>query len=97
MLYCGDSKKAVFSPRQDGAYKPYEIRNIVDRVGGGDSFAAGLIGALNTAELSDPSQVIDFATAASCLAHSIHGDFNYSSRTEVEKLMQGSGSGRVER
>jgi 2-dehydro-3-deoxygluconokinase len=97
MLYCGDSKKAVFSPRQDGAYKPYEIRNIVDRVGGGDSFAAGLIGALNTAELSDPSQAIDFATAASCLAHSIHGDFNYSSRTEVEKLMQGSGSGRVER
>lgn len=86
-----------FAPLADGQYAPYEIRNIVDRVGAGDSFAAGLIYALTTPELSDHATAVRFATAASCLAHSIVGDFNYSSRAEVERLMGGSGSGRVVR
>jgi len=95
MLFDVVSDAAHFSPMKDGSYKPYEIKNIVDRVGGGDSFAAGLIFALNTPELAAPDTAIRFATAASCLAHSVLGDFNFSSRAEVEALMQGSGSGRV--
>ena len=97
MLYDAVSGKAHFAPLKDGDYAPYEIRNIVDRVGGGDSFGAGLVFALNTPELSAPKQAIRFAVAASCLAHSIEGDFNFSSRAEVEALMGGSTSGRVVR
>lgn len=97
MLYDAPSEKAHFAPLKEGSYAPYEIRNIVDRVGGGDSFGAGLVFALNTPELSAPEQAIRFAVAASCLAHSIEGDFNFSSRAEVETLMGGSASGRVVR
>ena len=71
--------------------------DIFDRVGGGDSFAAGLMFALNTPEHADPQQALKFAVAASALKHSIIGDFNYSSREEVEALMGGSTSGRVRR
>lgn len=79
--------------------KPYFSPNyhmmIVDRVGGGDSFGAGLI----YAQLNqfDPQRTIDFAVAASCLKHSIEGDFNQVSVDEVQKLMKGDGSGRVQR
>ncbi len=97
MLYEIESDSAYFAPERDGRYHPYEIRNIVDRVGGGDAFAAGLIYALNASDLAKPSTAIQFATSASCLAHSIVGDFNFSSRTEVESLMNGSLSGRVVR
>ncbi|MBM3860767.1 MAG: sugar kinase [Verrucomicrobia bacterium] len=96
-LYDAATGKAYFAPESDGRYSPYEIRNIVDRVGGGDSFAAGLIFALNTPELASPAAAIRFAVAASCLAHSIEGDFNFVSRAEVETLMAGSASGRVVR
>ena len=73
----------------------YEITNIVDRVGGGDSFAAGLIfGLLN---LPSNRDALEFAVAASCLKHSIPGDFNRFTRQEVEQLIQGGGSGRVQR
>lgn len=95
MLYDKETGKSFFAPMQNGKYTPYEIRDIVDRVGGGDSFAAGLIFALNTPELSQAEDVIRFAAAASCLCHSINGDFNYYSRDEVEALMRGYGSGRV--
>ncbi|KAB2667682.1 MAG: sugar kinase [Verrucomicrobia bacterium] len=81
----------------DGGLAPYEITHIVDRVGGGDAFSAGLIFALNTPELKDPNTALRFATAASCLAHSIEGDANLSSRAEIEALMGGSASGRVKR
>lgn len=81
----------------DGRYRPYEIRNIVDRVGAGDSFAGALIVALRTGELSAPEQALRYATAAGCLKHSIRGDFNYVSRQEIEALAAGSGSGRVQR
>lgn len=73
----------------------YEIGDIVDRVGGGDSFAGGLIYGLNT--YGDKQTALEFATAASCLKHSIPGDFNRVSVEEVEKLLQGDGSGRVQR
>lgn len=95
MLYDTKSDKAFFAPVQNGQYTPYQIRNIVDRVGGGDAFGAGLIFSLQTPELSSPENAVAFATAASCLAQSISGDFNYNSKEEVETLMKGSGSGRV--
>jgi 2-dehydro-3-deoxygluconokinase len=75
--------------------RSYEITDIVDRVGAGDSFAAGLIYGLNTYE--DDTQALEFATAASCLKHSIAGDFNRVGVAEVEALMKGEASGRVQR
>ena len=97
MLYQGSTREALFAPGVDGQYKPYEIRQMVDRVGGGDAFAAGLIFALNTPEFQEPGAALSFAVASSCLAHSIYGDFNFSSRPEVEALLQSGGSGRVVR
>ena len=98
MLYEALSGTAAFAPTDaDGNYRPYEIRDIVDRVGAGDSFAGALIFALNTPELAEPDSAIRYAAAASCLKHSILGDFNYATRSEIEALMAGSGSGRVQR
>jgi len=98
MLYDSATEAAHFAPLDDaGEYAPYEIRNIVDRVGAGDSFAGGLIFALNTPALADPQTALSYAVAASCLKHSIKGDFNYADRSEIEALMRGSGSGRVQR
>ena len=74
----------------------YDILPIVDRVGGGDAFAGGLIYGLLTYP-DDPQRVIDFAVAASCLKHTIPGDFNLVTVAEVEKLRGGNASGRVER
>ena len=73
----------------------YQINDIVDRVGGGDAFAAGLIYGLNN--YGAHSQALEFAVAASCLKHSILGDFNRVGVSDVEKLMGGDGSGRVTR
>lgn len=73
----------------------YEITDIIDRVGGGDSFASALIAGLALYE--DRQESLEFAVAASCLKHSIIGDFNRVSVPEVEALMRGSGSGRVQR
>ena len=85
MLYAGGN--AFFS-------KKYAV-HIVDRVGGGDSFGAGLIySMLNGAYAQD---AIEFAVAASCLKHSIEGDYNLVSVAEVEALARGNGSGRVQR
>jgi 2-dehydro-3-deoxygluconokinase len=73
----------------------YDITHIVDRVGGGDCFAGGLIwGLLN---LPSHQAALEFAVAASCLKHSIMGDFNRFTRDEVEALLKGGGSGRVQR
>ncbi len=79
--------------------EPYRSRSyqiqIVDRVGGGDAFAAGLIyGLLNK---NNSKEALEFAVAASCLKHTLHGDFNLVSVDEVEKLVSGNASGRVER
>lgn len=98
LLYDASTGQTHVAPTDaSGSYKPYEIRNIVDRVGAGDSFAGALIFALNTAELSSPETALHYAVAASCLKHSIQGDFNYATRTEIEVLMHGTGSGRVQR
>jgi 2-dehydro-3-deoxygluconokinase len=75
--------------------RKYRITDIVDRVGGGDSFGGGLIYGLNT--YGDEQQALEFAVAASCLKHTIPGDYNRMSASEVESLMKGSGSGRVQR
>ena len=85
MLY--DGKDYYFS-------KSYDV-HIVDRVGGGDSFGAGLIYSL--LEGFDMQSSLEFAVAASCLKHSIEGDFNMVSVSEVQKLAKGDGSGRVQR
>lgn len=85
MLY--SDGKAFFSPR-------YMVR-IIDRVGGGDSFGGALIYSLISGK--SPQDVIDFATAASCLKHSIERDFNLVSVSEVESLAAGNASGRVQR
>lgn len=98
MLYDAKADTAHMAPCDaKGAYAPYSITDIVDRVGGGDSFAAGLIFALNDEKWREPAQAVHFAVASSCLAHSIKGDFNYVTRSEVERLVGGSASGRVVR
>ena len=74
----------------------YDITHIVDRVGGGDSFVGGLIYGLRSTP-TEPQRALDFATAASCLKHSVVGDFNQVTVAEVEKLMAGDASGRVSR
>lgn len=73
----------------------YTITQIIDRLGAGDAFTAGLIFSL----LQHPNAptAISFATSAGCLAHSIEGDYNYSSRAEIEAVMHGDGGGRVSR
>jgi len=68
---------------------------IVDRLGGGDSFSGGLIYALMSG--MDGQQTVEFAAAASCLKHSIHGDFNHVSKDEVFALMGGGGAARIQR
>ena len=87
MLYDGKTGESYFS-------KEYKM-HIVDRVGGGDSFGGGLIYAC-TNEFDNQS-TIEFAVAASCLKHSIEGDFNMVSVAEVQTLAGGDGSGRVQR
>ncbi len=98
MLYDVPKKTMHLAPRDaQGNYKPYEIRDIVDRVGGGDSFCAGLIFALSGETYREPEMALRFAVAASCLKHSVQGDINCVSEDEVVALMKGSGSGRVRR
>ena len=75
--------------------KHYDIDNIVDRVGGGDSFSGGLIYGLNN--LGSDEKALEFAVAASCLKHSINGDYNRVTADEVMNLVNGNGSGRVQR
>lgn len=84
-----DGNKLYISPH-------YDITHIVDRVGGGDSFVAGLIYGFLTFK-EDLQKILDFAVAASCLKHTIFGDFNLVSVEEVLKIMEGNVSGRVSR
>jgi 2-dehydro-3-deoxygluconokinase len=96
LLFDAAANTTVQAPLREGIVQPWEIRQIVDRVGSGDAFAAGLLFGL-TQPTIDLQYSIDFATAAGCLAHSISGDWNYVSRGEIEDLMHGSGTGRVVR
>lgn len=84
-----DGKALYQSPR-------YDITHIVDRVGGGDSFMGGLIYGLLT-YTGDDQKALNFAVAASCLKHTIFGDYNQVTVAEVENLMKGDASGRVSR
>ena len=87
MLYDVDQDAACFS-------KEYEI-HIIDRVGGGDSFAAGIIyGIMNG---MNNQEIVDFATAASCLKQTMEGDFNRTTVDEINNLMRNSGNGRIQR
>jgi 2-dehydro-3-deoxygluconokinase len=86
MLY--DGKKCYTS-------RKYRIDYIVDRVGGGDAYSSGIIYGIMTGQ--DLQETVDFAAAASCLKHSIHGDFNLVSFKEILALMSGDGSGRIQR
>lgn len=73
----------------------YTITQVIDRLGAGDAFTAGLI--YSFLQNSGPLSAIAFATAAGCLAHSVEGDYNYSTRAEIEAVMHGDGGGRVAR
>ncbi len=85
---------AIYDGKEFYHSRKYNVR-IVDRVGGGDSFAAGLIcGLMDGKNMKD---ALEFAVAASALKHTIPGDFNLVSRSEVEALAKGDGSGRVQR
>ena len=88
MLYDVKAKKAHFSQK-------YQLYDIVDRVGGGDSFAGGLIYALASNQI--PSEALEFAVGASALKHTIPGDVNRVSKEEVFSLIKGNASGRVQR
>lgn len=82
---------------RDGFFvsRKYALTHIVDRIGGGDSFGAGLIHGLRT--LNSPQEALEFAVAASALKHTIPGDFNYARREDVLALMAGDSNGRVQR
>ena len=98
MLLDAREDRIHLAPRNRvGDYAPYPIRAIVDRVGAGDSFAAGLLHALNHDDYQASGRALAFAVAASCLKHSVQGDFNYVTESEVAALLGGSVSGRVER
>jgi len=86
MFYDG---KQVYRSRK------YHIDHIVDRIGGGDAFTGGFI--YGTLTGMAPQDVVEFAAAASCLKHTIHRDFNLVTLAEVEALMKGGGSGRIQR
>ena len=87
---------AVLNNRSDILVsKRYDVQDIVDRVGTGDSFAAGLIYGINN--LENDQDALEFAVAASCLTHSVPGDLPLISVKEVESLAGGEASGRVQR
>ena len=89
--------RIYFAPENDGVYEPYDIDPIIDRVGAGDAFAAGLLHALNSDQNPTPDEALSFAVAASCLAHSIPGDINHSKLGEIQGLAAGNHTGRVVR
>ena len=90
-----DWRACLYNGKDFFLSRKYAITDIVDRVGGGDSFGGGLIYGLNTYE--DEKTALEYAVAASCLKHTIIGDYNRVTVAEVESLMKGSGNGRVQR
>ena len=90
-----DWSACLYNGKEFFLSRKYPMTHIVDRVGGGDSFGAGLIYGLNA--YGGEETALAFAVAASCLKHTINGDFNRVTVSEVEALMKGSGTGRVQR
>ena len=95
-ISASENRWAAMLCDEDTCYfsKEYDIK-IVDRVGGGDSFGAGLIYSLLSGKSSQDA--LEFAVAASCLKHTVEGDFNIATAAEVEALVKNGGSGRVQR
>ena len=92
---CNGWKALIFNGKEFYESKRYEINPIIDRVGGGDAFSAGLIHGLLTKKTQ--GEALEFAVAASALKHTIGGDFNLVSEDEVESLVKGNANGRVQR
>ncbi|MPN09037.1 5-dehydro-2-deoxygluconokinase [bioreactor metagenome] len=92
---CNGWKALIYNGDSFYISKRYEINPIIDRVGGGDSFSGGLIHGLLTKETQ--GEALEFAVAASALKHTIPGDFNLITIDEVEALVKGESSGRVQR
>jgi len=90
-----DWRACLYNGKEFFLSRKYSITDIVDRVGGGDSFGGGLIYGLNNYD--NEQDALEYAVAASCLKHTIIGDYNRVSVAEVESLMKGSGNGRVQR
>ena len=90
-----DWSACLYNGKEFYVSRKYPITHMVDRVGGGDSFSGGLIYGLNHYEQEQTA--LEFAVAASCLKHSIGGDYNRVNVSEVQSLMKGGGSGRVQR
>lgn len=88
-------KALIYDGKEFYQSKHYDVMPIIDRVGGGDSFSGGLIHGLLTYKTQ--GEALEFAVAASALKHTINGDFNLVSKQEVETLMNGDASGRVQR
>lgn len=88
-------KALIYDGKEFYQSKHYDVMPIIDRVGGGDSFSGGLIHGLLTYKTQ--GEALEFAVAASALKHTINGDFNLVSKAEVETLMNGDASGRVQR
>jgi 2-dehydro-3-deoxygluconokinase len=97
LLYVVQANVGWFAPQSAVKKHSYLITDIVDRLGAGDAFTAGLLYSLCTTDGAVSAATIEFATAAGCLAHSIEGDFNYVTRAEIESLLAGDSSGRVRR
>lgn len=97
MLLPEGERDPVFAPATAEGYAPYEVTDIVDRVGAGDAFAASLIFALAHGDYVTASDALEMAVAYSCLAHSVEGDFAYVTRAEADRLVRSGGSGRVVR
>lgn len=97
MLTAKGAQTPLVAPSVDGTLAPYYIDTIVDRVGAGDAFAAGLIHALTSDDLNAYPSALQFATAAAVLAHSFEGDANLASRSEIVELAQNRSSTRVRR
>lgn len=97
MLFDVENQEMVWAPQLDNQPSLYVIDDIVDRLGAGDAFTAGLLYQFTTQNLLVLQRAIDFATAAGCLAHSIEGDYNYVSRSEIEAIAAGDRGGRVSR
>jgi 2-dehydro-3-deoxygluconokinase len=90
MLFDAKSEEAEFAPLAGGQYAPYEITNVVDAGGAEDAFTAGLLFALNCNDYVSPADALNFAVAASCLAHSVPGEWSGVMRDEVDGLVNGS-------
>ncbi|MDE7263486.1 MAG: sugar kinase [Anaeroplasmataceae bacterium] len=88
-------KALIYNGKEFYESKRYDINPIIDRIGGGDSFSGGVIHGLLTKETQ--GEALEFAVAASALKHTIHGDFNLVSASEVESLAGGNANGRVQR